>query len=454
MVGGLGVRPGTDRIMVVDDPALVIEGEPLGIGRMFEIGDPFARVMDGPTNVAGQVAVDPRFTASTTPTLHLRGRHGGRRDAAVLRHARRPAADERQLRQLHEPLHGIPAGDRRRVPLRGPDRRERPDEPPGRARCSRSTALAPGTPDVVNPGEGDTVSSNPYLQFAPPAGEDEQAYECDFGNGALRGMRRGPPSASRTATTRCGVRAVDGAGNVTPEGGALVRHFTVGADTTPETPVTVDATPLAQPESWARYADGLHIATGALEAPDGSVWVTDHNAGLCRVSAPTLDGAGRIVHPELPSGTEERTCLGGLLPNAREGADAAGSPALVDPTPGKPGSGDEVVLVPTARRSRRRCGARSGTSARSASTRSTRSTARPPTPAERGPRPTAAAVGPDGNVYYVTKTPTGSSRSATRRRRPRPPASSATRPTAAAPSPSRSAAPPPARWCTSPRPPA
>ena len=75
------------------------------------------------------------------------------------------------------------------------------------------------------------------------------------------------------------------------------------------------------------------------------MWVTDHNAGLCRVSAPTLEGAGRIVHPELPSGTEAHL-PGRPAAQRPRGRGRGRLAALVDPTPGKPGSGDEVVLVP------------------------------------------------------------------------------------------------------------
>ena len=99
-----------------------------------------------------------------------------------------------------------------------------------------------------------------------------------------------------------------------------------------------------------RLADGLHISTGALQAPDGSIWVADHNAGLCRVSKPTFDGAGHIEHPQIPGEGGPNTCLGGLLPEAREGADAAGQPVLLDPTPRNPGSGDEVAIVPDGAR--------------------------------------------------------------------------------------------------------
>ena len=60
----------------------------------------------------------------------------------------------------------------------------------------------------------------------------------------------------------------------------------------------------------------------------------------------TEDGPGRIDHPSVPGEGGPRTCLGGLLPEAGTGADAAGQPALVDPTPAQPGNGDEMALIP------------------------------------------------------------------------------------------------------------
>src|SRR4029079_10892988 len=107
---------------------------------------------------------------------------------------------------------------------------------------------------------------------------------------------------------------------------------------------------LASPDSVVQLAGGLHISTGSIQAPDGSLWVTDHNAGLCRVSKPSFNDAGTIEHPQLPGGAGPNTCLGGLLPEAREGADAAGQPVLLDPTPRNPGSGDEVAIVPDGAR--------------------------------------------------------------------------------------------------------
>src|SRR4051794_36933114 len=73
------------------------------------------------------------------------------------------------------------------------------------------------------------------------------------------------------------------------------------------------------------FADGLHISTGALVAPDGRVWISDHNAGFCRVTDPTAADPGHIENPQFPGDTAHGgpTCLGGLLPEAGLGPDAA-----------------------------------------------------------------------------------------------------------------------------------
>ena len=83
----------------------------------------------------------------------------------------------------------------------------------------------------------------------------------------------------------------------------------------------------------APFAGGLHISTGPIVDPAGRTWVADHNAGFCRVSDPAPPELGTIEHPQTPGAEGPRTCLGGLLPEAAIGPDAAGAPALVDPTP-------------------------------------------------------------------------------------------------------------------------
>jgi hypothetical protein len=78
---------------------------------------------------------------------------------------------------------------------------------------------------------------------------------------------------------------------------------------------------------------GLHISTGALIDPVGRTWVSDHNGGFCRMTGATEDQPGTIDHPTEAGGPGPRTCLGGLMPDAAVGPDAAGAPVFIDPTP-------------------------------------------------------------------------------------------------------------------------
>jgi hypothetical protein len=101
----------------------------------------------------------------------------------------------------------------------------------------------------------------------------------------------------------------------------------------------------------AVYATGLHINTGSIVAPDGRIWVSDHNAGFCRVKDATANGPGYIEHPDFdpntPAGPDETpTCVGGLLAGAAAGPDASSAPAFYDPSPLLVGNGDERVYVP------------------------------------------------------------------------------------------------------------
>lgn len=83
--------------------------------------------------------------------------------------------------------------------------------------------------------------------------------------------------------------------------------------------------PTALAAGASLYADGLHISTGALVDPNGRVWIADHNAGFCRVTDPTPSAPGTIENPQFPGDTTHGTptCLGGLLPGAGTGPDAA-----------------------------------------------------------------------------------------------------------------------------------
>ena len=87
MIGGLAIRPDADQVLVLDDPALVTEGEPLGMGRLFQVGTPYARDRRAARRRStGQPALDPSHTADThaqtspspvTPAQRVRRRPGG-----------------------------------------------------------------------------------------------------------------------------------------------------------------------------------------------------------------------------------------------------------------------------------------------------------------------------------------------------------------------------------------
>src|SRR4051812_10144215 len=122
-------------------------------------------------------------------------------------------------------------------------------------------------------------------------------------------------------------------------------------------PLTILAALAAAPTSaqaavgTSLYATGLHISTGSITDPDGRTWVSDHNAGFCRIVDPTAAGPGHIEHPDFDPATpntptDTPTCLGGLLAGAAPGPDASSAPAFFDPTPASPNSGDEKVFVP------------------------------------------------------------------------------------------------------------
>jgi hypothetical protein len=160
--------------------------------------------------------------------------------------------------------------------------------------------------------------------------------------------------------------------------------------------VAVTAGPAAA--GTALYATGLTFPSGAIIDPAGRVWAADHLAGFCRIVDPTPTSAGFIEHPQFPgdTGHGQPTCLGGLLAGAGPGADATSTPSFVDPTPGAPGSGDEIVLVPDG----------AAPSSEVFRFRWNPTTGRfdlLDTVSMIGARvrPNASSLGPDGNVYVV-----------------------------------------------------
>ena len=71
MVGGLGVRP-DGQLLVTDDVALTLPDEPIGTGRLYQVGSPAANIVSGPTGPEGK-ALDPAFTSDATPEFTVDG---------------------------------------------------------------------------------------------------------------------------------------------------------------------------------------------------------------------------------------------------------------------------------------------------------------------------------------------------------------------------------------------
>ncbi|MFP3578294.1 chitobiase/beta-hexosaminidase C-terminal domain-containing protein [Arthrobacter sp. SIMBA_036] len=86
-------------------------------------------------------------------------------------------------------------------------------------------------------------------------------------------------------------------------------------------------------------AVGLTEAAGTIVDPKGRIWVSDTRAGFCRVTEASGSTAG---------GLEAATCLGGTLAGHKDGPARAGAPAMIDPSPGSPNSGDEIAFIPDA----------------------------------------------------------------------------------------------------------
>jgi hypothetical protein len=376
MVGGLGLRPDGD-LMVVDDPALLDPAEPLGAGRMFSVGKPAAHVTGGPVSTKDR---RPVFTLAGDGTLECKltgpGADGEWDDCT----SDTQYAVGSDLAENGEYVLSVRATEGGIT---------------GRAEAHRFSTdnTAPLAPGITKPADGATepvkVGTNPWFEFKTEA---HATLECQIDGGEWKACEtRGRLGALTDGEHTIVVRATDRAGNVSPES---TRKFIVDATVLPGGPEG-QVGEVAHKGS-SRFADGLHVSAGSLVDPMGRVWVSDHNGGFCRVTDPTEDGPGTIDHPSVPNGGGPHTCLGGLLPEAGTGPDAAGQPTLVDPTPTNVGNGDEMALIPD--------GARPSSDV-------VRAKWNPDaelfefhdivTMQGARARPTATAPGPDGEVYVV-----------------------------------------------------
>ena len=334
MVGGIGAGP-NGNLYVTDDPALLEPTEPMGTGRMFHVGLPAAHVTAGPLDDPGNAATD-HFTADRTPAFRVSG--PGRIECRVtgtgvdtgwqacaangtfeVTQALADGTYHLAVRSVEGAVQGLPEA----------------------LRFTVDTA-APLKPLIAKPADNATVGSSPWFEFTAEDGATfgciydgvEPAVDCRPGRTAQY-----PDAGAHTLQ----IVAIDRAGNRSLK--SDLKRFTVDPTLAPTPAPGWGAGPPAFKGS-SIATEGLHVSAGALVDPDGRVWIADHNGGFCRTTAAGEDGPGRLDHPSIPGEAGPRTCLGGLLPEAGTGADAAGQPALIDPTPALPGNGDEMALIP------------------------------------------------------------------------------------------------------------
>ena len=378
-VGGVNVRP-SGHVMVVDDPGL-IAGEPIGTGRMYHVGLPVARV---DASAFGSEEADGGFTNDSTPEFQIDSDGGtncllrgpgvdtGWDACGAVYTVGSPLADGAYTLSVRSTVGGETG-----LP---------------EAFAFTVDTQAPVLPVIVRPADATTVSATPWYEFNA---ELHARFACRFDDESefspcVPGRTR---SFDENGSHTLAITAMDRAGNVSEPSTPVT--YTVDTSLEPTPPPGWGTGPIA-PGSSSQYAGGLHIPTGSIVDPNGRLWVADHNAGFCRVSEPTEDGPATIEHPQVPGGPGPHTCLGGLLPEALPGADAAGQPTLVDPSPNRPGSGDEVVLVPDGA---------------SASASVFRHIWNPDSglfePLDSvtligdRPRPVTTSLGPDGSIYVV-----------------------------------------------------
>jgi hypothetical protein len=344
----MAIRPSDGALFAFDDPALAMDTEPLGLGRAFIIGSPVTEILTGPSTPEGKAALDAEYTADNTPEFTYAGEFA--RQCSLT-----PATDttnvwqecgESSFTHASELIDG-----RYRFAVRSVDRSvaSAPKNGPAESRYFTVDTVAPtAAPLILNPKPDSAHLRAPRFSFDNDnAAEGEFGYQCKIDDAAEfsacdEGLADSPTENGEHTLQ---IKLVDGAGNIGTVESAVVT-YSIGTDPGTDTDPVAYGT-LSHPNSFSVYGKGLHVPTGAMEDPAGRLWVSDHNAGFCRWSDPTIDGSGSIEHPQTPNRprAELRTCLGGLLPDAGPGADAAGPPTFVDPTPKRPGNGDEVVIV-------------------------------------------------------------------------------------------------------------
>jgi hypothetical protein len=215
MVGGLGLRP-DGVVYVVDDPALLDPAEPLGTGRMFQVGLPSATITRGPLNDAGEQASNRAFTNDRTPTFEVEGdftRVDGATGTPVLEcKLSGQGITDPQWVACPEDGRFTPA-----EPLADGDYvlavRAKDGDAVGLVEIHKFTVdtVAPGTPAITSPTQNELVPAKPWFEFAAEA---DAKFECRWDNDPFEACAQGYNKEYATSGTHTvQVRAIDRAGN-------------------------------------------------------------------------------------------------------------------------------------------------------------------------------------------------------------------------------------------------
>ena len=299
MVGGISLRA-DGRVIVADDVALITEGEPLGMGRLVQIGGPSARVANGPSNVAGRTATDPTFTADNTPSFEVAG------DGALECWVREADSNEAPAFAACGPTFTTPSlgnGEYLLTVRAAPAVPGTDDDPtrivPDTLRFTVDTQ-APSAPTVDVTEVSGQTSAAPWFTFTASGEEgDGFTWRCSLNGAAEQACEPGRtyPLVNGVSQLRSGantlvVRAVDLAGNV---GATRTRNFQ--ADTVAPT-VTFTA-PAARSRAATTVFEFVASEPGVTYGCD----LDGESLVACPDGNPTSNSVGRAEYANLPEGT-------------------------------------------------------------------------------------------------------------------------------------------------------
>ena len=382
MVGGLGLRPDGD-LIVVDDPALLDPAEPMGTGRMFVVRQA-GRARDR----------RPGSTKDRTPTFTVAGDGDARCASSVpltgsgVDTGWDDCAGDGTLHRRQRP--------RRRRATSSPSARPTAASPAGRRRsASRSTTWrrwrprSPSPPTAAPTAKvGTTRGSSSPPRRAPrsSASSTTRGVHCRARPGPHPHVHRrrahasssAPPTAPATSPrSRPGVHGR--------------RHRP------PRRPRAVGPRPRHPPRLEPLRRRPAHLRGLDRRPGRPRLGLRPQRRLLPRDRARRRTVPARSTTPRSPVRPGPRTCLGGLLPEAGTGPDAAGQPVArrPDPAPARQRRRDR----PHPRRRRPELGRRPGQV--EPRHRAVRVPGHRPDDRRAPAASTATAAGPDGEVYVV-----------------------------------------------------